>query len=320
VEKIIITGVGGFIGSNLAASLLTKGCTVIGIDNLSTGSLKNLETLLPDNRFTFVHGDILNPFVLREHKGDVVVHLASQKIPRYTHALRTLEENQAGLKNVIDKCVRDRCKLVYASTSDVYGKNPHIPFREDSDLHLGPTTVKRWAYAVSKIYGEQLIRAYSDETGIDFTICRFFGSFGPHQNRTWWGGPQAVFISNALRGVPLEIHGDGTQQRTFTYISDTIGGLIRCVIDPKASREIFNVAGPPENEITIKDLAVTIWHMINPRQEPLLEFKPYAAFGTYEDVQRRVPDNSKIHRLLGFTPQIALQDGLEKTIHWQRGQ
>ncbi len=319
MAKIIITGVAGFIGSNLAEHLLSKDHEVVGIDNLSMGFLRNLQNLTTQQHFTFVHGDIMNPFILNDHHADIIVHLASQKIPRYTNALRTLEENHLALKNIIGKCIKDKSKIVYASTSDIYGKNTNLPFHEDSDLHLGPTTVKRWAYAISKIHGEQLIHAYGDEAGIDFTICRFFGSFGPNQNLTWWGGPQSVFISNALAGIPLEIHGDGTQRRTFTYISDTVQGLTRCILEPKASHEIFNVAGPPENEITINDLAVMIWRMVNPNTEPLLQLKPYASFGKYEDVQRRVPDNSKIRNLLGFIPGINLKEGLEKTIHWQKG-
>ncbi len=318
MAKIIVTGVAGFIGSNLAARLIKDQHQVVGIDNLSYGLSRNIQTLSQSKDFTFIHGDLNNPFILTEHRADVIVHLASQKIPRYTNALRTLEENHSILKNVLDKCVIDGSKLVYASTSDVYGKNPNLPFHEDSDLCIGPTTVKRWAYAVSKIHGEQLIQAFSDQYKIDYTICRFFGSFGPHQNLTWWGGPQSLFISNSLNKTPIEIHGDGTQRRTFTFIEDTVEGLQHCTLHKNASREIFNVAGPVENEITIKDLATTIWLMINPNTEPLLEFKPYAAFGKYEDVLRRVPDNAKISKMLGFIPKVSLKEGLLRTIEWQR--
>jgi nucleoside-diphosphate-sugar epimerase len=317
-RKVIVTGVAGFIGSNLAARLLNEGHQVIGIDNLSTGFKRNLELLMNKEGFVFIEGDLNNPSVYYDSKADYIIHLASQKIPRYTNALRTLEENTSILKLIINKCLLDGSKLIYASTSDVYGKNPNLPFNEDSDLQIGPTTVKRWAYAISKIYGEQLIQAYSDQYNLNFTICRFFGAFGPNQNLSWWGGPQSVFISNALKKQPLEVHGDGSQCRTFTYVSDTIDGLYRCIFKENASRQIFNVAGPPQNEITIKDLASTIWNMINPGIPPLIELKPYASFGKYEDVMRRVPDNSKIESMLGHKPNVMLKDGLMKTIDWQR--
>ena len=153
--KILITGVAGFVGSNLAKKLLEKGHAVIGIDNLNYGYLRNIEPLKGQKNFEFIMGDIANPLILKDSKADIIVHLASQKIPRYTNALRTLDENYLMLRNVVHKCILDKSKILFASTSDVYGKNPNIPFSENSDLVMGPTTVKRWAYAMSKMYGEQ---------------------------------------------------------------------------------------------------------------------------------------------------------------------
>lgn len=317
--KILITGVAGFIGSNLAIKLLQRGHTVVGIDNLGYGFMRNIEPILKHKNFKFIMGDIANPLILKDVKVDIVIHLASQKIPRYSNALRTLEENYLMLRNVVQKCIYDKSKIIFASTSDVYGKNPDIPFHENSAMVMGPTTVKRWAYALSKMYGEQYIIANHDEYDLNYTITRFFGSYGPNQNLTWWGGPQSIFIEKALKSESIEIHGDGNQTRTFTYIDDTVNALVLFVENKKSDNEIFNT-GPKSNaEISIKDLARLIWKLINGKDsEPLFTFIPYSQFGNYEDVMRRVPDISKLCSYFDFQPSWELEEGLTKTIEWQK--
>lgn len=317
--KIIITGAAGFIGSNLAARLLKRGHTVIGIDNLSYGFPRNIAPIKDDPNFQFFMGDIANPLILKDVKADVLIHLASQKIPRYTNALRTLEENYLMLRNVVQKCIMDKTKIIFASTSDVYGKNPNIPFTEESDLVMGPTTVKRWAYALSKMYGEQYIIANHEEYGLQYTITRFFGSYGPHQNLTWWGGPQSIFIEKAFKKEPIDIHGDGSQTRTFTYVEDTVSALVLCVENEKSNNEIFNTGSKSGGEISIKELAELIWKLVNGKDStPHLNYIPYSAFGKYEDVMRRVPDISKIKSMLGYQPEWDLEKGLSVTIDWQK--
>ncbi len=316
--KILITGAAGFIGSNLTSRLLEKGHSVIGIDNLDYGFLRNIEDLKKNPNFAFIVGDIANPLILKDVNADIIVHLASQKIPRYTTALRTLEENYLMLRNVVQKCVLNKSKIIFASTSDVYGKNPNIPFNENSDLVMGPTTVKRWAYALSKIYGEQYIIANKDEFDLTYTITRFFGSYGPHQNLTWWGGPQSVFIEKAFKQEPIEIHGDGSQTRTFTYIEDTINALLLCIENNNSDNQIFNTGGK-SGEISINDLAILIWKLVNGENStPKINYIPYSTFGNYEDVMRRVPDISKLCSVLNFKPQWDLQNGLKATIDWQK--
>lgn len=316
--EILITGVAGFIGSNLACRLLERGHHVTGIDNLNYGFLRNVNTIEENPNFKFIMGDIANPLILKDVNVDVIVHLASQKIPRYTNALRTLEENYLMLRNVVKKCVLDKSKIIFASTSDVYGKNPNIPFTEDSDLVMGPTTVKRWAYALSKMYGEQYIIANKDEYDLTYTITRFFGTYGPHQNLTWWGGPQSVFIEKAFKNEPIVIHGDGNQTRTFTYIEDTVEALVLCIENKNSDNEIFNTGGK-SGEICIKDLAKLIWKLVNgENSEPMLNYIPYSTFGNYEDVMRRVPDISKLCSMLNFIPKWDLQNGLKATINWQK--
>jgi UDP-glucose 4-epimerase len=317
--KIIVTGAAGFIGSNLTESLLKSGHEVTGIDNLSYGHLRNIEKFISEKNFHFKKADLKDSSVLEDSPADIIVHLASQKIPRYSSALLTLNENALLLKNVLDKCLREKCKLVFASTSDIYGKNPDIPYNEASNIVLGPTTVKRWAYAISKIYAEQLILAYNTEFDLQYTIMRFFGSYGPNQNLTWWGGPQSVFIAMALKNEPIEIHGDGMQTRTFTYVSDTVQGIEKCMFHPDSANDIFNIAANPDEEITIAELGNRIWKLINGEDsEPLINFVPYSSFGNYEDVRRRVPDITKIKSRLGFNPVYSLSEGLSNTIKWQR--
>lgn len=315
--NIIITGVAGFIGSNLAKKLLELNYNVIGIDNLSYGSLDNIYEIRENPKFKFIIANLCDFNTLEKLQGDVIVHLASQKIPRYDNALITLNENKKMLDNVLLKCVNDKIKIVYASTSDVYGKNPNIPFSENSDFVLGSSKIKRWAYAVSKIHGEQLIIANSEQYGIKYSIARFFGSYGYNHNLTWWGGPQSGFISKAFKNETIEIHGDGQQTRTFTFIEDTIEQLLFLILNDKSNNEIFNIAGNPSEEISILDLAKLIWGMVNDG-EIKIKFIPYSSFGNYEDVMRRVPNIDKIIFFSGIKPIHTLKEGLEKTIKWQK--
>ncbi|OFY63246.1 MAG: hypothetical protein A3H98_10745 [Bacteroidetes bacterium RIFCSPLOWO2_02_FULL_36_8] len=316
--KVIITGVAGFIGSNLAKHLLSQNIKIIGIDNLSFGYMRNIKYLLKSTNFRFINADIRNENTFRGIRGEVLIHLASMKIPRYTNSLRTLEDNLAMVKNVVSYCIKHRCKLVMTSTSDVYGKNKQLPYSENSDLMLGPTTVKRWAYAVSKIYAEHYIQANAEANGLIYSIARLFGSYGPNQNLTWWGGPQSVFIQNILENNVLEIHGDGKQTRTFTFVDDTVSGLIFLIMDNRTNNQIYNIAGFPDEEIKIIDLAKLINSLIRGANSKLnYKLISYKNFGNYEDVLRRVPDINKISAL-GFSPRISLKEGMLRTIDWQK--
>lgn len=320
-KRIIITGAAGFVGSNLSARLIADGHEVIGIDDLSHGCVENISTLRDSDRFRFLHGDLREPGLMKPLEADTIVHLASQKIPRYSNSYRTIEDNNTMSSLVIERALDTGAHLVFASTSDVYGKNPRVPFNESSDLVLGPTMVKRWAYAASKIHSEHKIIANGEEKGLKYTILRLFGSYGPNQNLTWWGGPQSVFIDKAFRNEPIELHGDGQQTRTFTYVEDTVQGFMLAITREEAMGGIFNVASDPSTETTIEGLARLIWSLIRPEDhEPRLTCIPYASFGGgYEDVLRRVPDITRISSMLGFEPRFGLEEGLRLTIDWQRG-
>lgn len=319
MKRILITGAAGFVGSNLTARLLSEGYEVIGIDDFSHGSPQNVGALQDHDRFRFIEGDIRDATLLGRLEADTIVHLASQKIPRYSNSYRTIEDNNEMSTVVIQRALDLGAHLVFASTSDVYGKNPRVPFCEDSDLVLGPTKVKRWAYAASKIHSEHKIIATGEEKGLKYTILRLFGSYGPNQNLTWWGGPQSVFIGKAFLNEPIELHGDGQQTRTFTYVDDTVQGFMLAIGRKEALGEVFNVASDPTTETTIEGLARLIWGLIRPHHEPKLTFIPYSSFGGgYEDVLRRVPDISRISDMLGFRPRFGLEEGMKLTIDWQR--
>lgn len=306
--RIAITGAAGFVGCNLARRLIKDGHEVIGIDNFSHGSRNNIGGL----DMEFIEADLTDDDCLKGLQFDLCVHLASEKIPRYSDAFFTLENNHEMLSNVIYACLWNDAKLLFASTSDVYGKNNLIPYTEDSDMVLGPSTVKRWAYAASKIHAEQYIQACASHYGLKYVIMRFFSSYGPYQNCTWWGGPQGLFIDKMIKGEAIDIHGDGLQTRSFTYIDDTVEGIVLCM---RAENDIFNI-GNPEGEITILGLAGVISALLN--KPPIIKRIPYETFGKYEDVRFRVPDISKASLKLGFHPEIGLIEGLKRTIEWQR--
>lgn len=317
-KKIFVTGAAGFIGSNLSRKLIEKGYNVIGLDNLSHGSLNNIEDILNNKNFKFVKGDIRNKKIIGRLMKDIdcVVHLAAYKIPRYGGAIDTLLVNSQGTMTALEAAKRSRAKFILASTSDVYGKSKNLPFCEDGDLTLGPTYIMRWAYAVSKLFNEHLCFAYYHEYGVRICILRFFGAYGINQNLTWWGGPQSLFITAAIKKEPMEIHGDGKQTRTFTYIDDTVDGITRAIENEKSAGQIFNIGN--NEEISILDLARLVWKLVNKNEKPKIKFIPYSKFVKYEDVKRRIPDITKGRRLLGFKPRVSTKEGLIRTIEWQR--
>jgi UDP-glucose 4-epimerase len=319
-KKILVTGVAGFLGSHLLDRLLAAGHRVVGIDNLSMGKPENIAGHLGNGVFRFLRRDVTEPSTFRglEQDFDCLVHLAAFKIPRYGNAIDTLRINYKGTENVLEFARQLGCKCVLASTSDVYGRNPKLPFREDDDSVIGSSKVARWGYAVSKLLDEHLAFAYRESFGLPITVLRFFGSYGPRHHIGWWGGPQAVFIDAVLHDREIPIHGDGLQTRSFTYVSDTVAGIYAAIVTPEADGEIFNIGST--HEITIVELAQMIKRLCKTPGELKLQFIPYASFtgGKYEDVRRRVPDISLCERILGVKAVVGLEEGLARTIAWHR--
>jgi len=322
IKRVLITGAAGFLGSHVTDLMLGKGYDVVAVDDLSHGNSTNLESARTYPGFEFHSADVCDYHALRRAAGkvDIVLHLAAYKIPRYENPKKTLMVNFHGTHNALQVAVENNARFVITSTSDVYGKNPVVPFSEDSDSVLGPATVARWAYAASKMFDEHLVLAMAEEAGINATVLRIFGSYGPRQNLSWWGGPQAVFISAILREEVIPIHGDGLQTRSFTFVQDTARGIVAAAESQNANREIVNIGD--NTEISILELAQNI-HRLSGKDGALrITFVPYdeIAGRKYEDVRRRVPDIRKAERLFGFRAEVPLEVGLMKTIAWQKEQ
>jgi len=318
VKRVGVTGAAGFIGSHLSDRLISEGVEVIGVDDLSRGSRANLSGVLESPLFGLAVFDCTRRRDLRAaFKGcDAIVHLAAQKIPRYGGALHTLEANVAGVTAACSVALALDADLVIASTSDVYG-NGTPPFAEDDQLVLGPSTSRRWAYAVSKLYDEHVALALAEERGLRVSILRFFGSYGPRNHPSWWGGPQAAFFEALLAGEIIEIHGDGLQTRTFTFVEDTVDGVVRTLRTPEARGEIINIGG--DTPTTILGLAEEVQRTLGIPQPLRARFVPYESLpGNYQDVRHRVPDTSKAQKLLGFKASVKLAEGLAIAAGWHQ--
>lgn len=322
-QHVVVTGVAGFLGSNLLDKLIETGdFRITGIDNLSMGRIENIARHLDNPNFTFVHADVTKQETFRALRDqvDLVVHLAAFKIPRYGKAIDTMRINYEGSDNVLQLARRHECKCVLASTSDVYGRNPQLPFSEEhSDCVIGSSKSPRWGYAVSKLFDEHLAFAYQDAYGFPVTLLRFFGSYGPYMHLSWWGGPPPVFIEAILKDEEIPIHGDGMQTRSFTYVSDTVAGIYASMVTDQANGEIFNIGS--NHEMTIVDLAKTIKKVSGTPGDLRLNFIPYDQLNPgkkYEDVMRRVPDTSFTEATLGVRAVVGIEEGLARTIEWQR--
>ncbi len=317
--NILVAGGCGFIGSNLVKRLLIDGHKVWIFDDLSKGSLEKLDEFVNHENLKFYKLDVTSKEIFEvPAKFNVVVDLVAYKIPRYSSAINTLIVNTRGAENLMRLAVRDGAKLIMASTSDIYGKSQDFPYREDGDLVFGPSTSRRWAYAVSKLFNEHLAFAFHDEFGLTFVILRFFGAYGPHMYLDWWGGPIGVFLKNIYEDRPVTIHGDGTQRRSFVYIDDLVEGIVRAIYSNKANDMIINIGN--HEEISILDLAKLIHRLSYPEKELKIEFVPYTSFtANYEDPKRRVGDCSRMKEILGFEAKYSLEEGLIKFIGWFKG-
>jgi nucleoside-diphosphate-sugar epimerase len=320
VNRVGVTGAAGFIGSHLVKRLLAEGVEVVGVDDLSYGSMSNLTECLTHPKFTFERLDCTRRRALRvAFDGcDAIAHLAAKKIPRFGGTLSTLEVNVGGVNAACSVALALDADIIITSTSDVYG-NATPPFREDSELVLGPPTTKRWAYAVSKMYDEHVALALAEERGLRTTILRLFNAYGPNNHLTWWGGPTVTFIESLLDGEQMEIHGDGRQTRTFTYVSDTVDGFVRALRTPESRGEVINVGGT--ETLTIVELAERIQAKLGITGPLRAHMLPYESLpGNYQDVRERVPDTSKAQRLLGFEAEVSVDEGLQRTIDWHLAQ
>jgi UDP-glucose 4-epimerase len=318
MKKVGVTGAAGFIGSHLCDRLLAEGVEVVGVDDLSRGSRMNLRACLHNPSFRLETFDCTRRRELRAAFDgcDAIVHLAAQKIPRYGGALMTLEANVAGVNAACHAALSLDADLVITSTSDVYGNAPP-PLAEDDAVVLGPPTTRRWAYAVSKLYDEHVALALAEERGLKVSILRLFNVYGPRNHLSWWGGPVVTFAEALLDGQPVEIHGDGEQLRTFTYVTDTVDGIVRALRTPEARGEVINVGGT--HTITILELARLVQDGLGMHEPLRARHVSYESLpGKYQDVRVRIPDTTKARQLLGFEALVPLDEGLEQTLEWHR--
>lgn len=314
--KILISGAAGFIGSNLTMFLLNKGHHVCAIDNFSQGGKAMLYDLRKQKKFKIYSIDLIKTKTLNivGEGFDVVIHLAAKKIPRYENSLSTLLDNTKMTQLMLYKARQNKSKFIFASTSDVYGLNNKPPFKEDSNLVLGPPTVSRWAYAVSKIFDEHLCLSSSDKYKFPVVILRFFGVYGPGVNLNWWGGPLGPFISSIITNKQIEVHGNGKQIRCFTYIDDIVRGIYLSIISKKTDGTIINLAS--EEKISILNLVKSIEKVSGKKAK--IKIVPYSSFygGKYQDVMFKIPDTKRAKNLMNFETKTSLKKGIEKTIQW----
>ena len=315
----LITGGAGFIGSHLSDALLDGGHQVLVLDNLSTGSMDNIAHLKGRAGFEYFIDTFDNEPLLAEliDRSDVVFHLAAAVGVKLIveQPVYTIETNLHGTEVVLKHANKKKKLVVIASTSEVYGKSEAVPFREDSDLVMGPTPKHRWAYACSKAIDEFLALAYWKERKLPVIIVRFFNTVGPRQTGTY-GMVIPNFVRQALAGEPITVFGDGLQTRSFSHVHDVVGAVLKLVVEPKAIGQVVNIGNT--QEITIRALADRV-RELSGSSSPI-KLIPYdeAYESGFEDMPRRVPDLTKIEGLIGYRPRYSLDDILAQVIEYFR--
>ena len=317
--RFLITGGAGFIGSHLADRLLSEEHEVWALDDLSTGSMNNIDHLDGKKNFRFRLGSVLDeelvgPMVDRV---DVVFHLAAAVGVKLivTNPVRTIETNIRGSEVVLKAAARKGKLTFIASTSEVYGKGVKVPFNEEDDLRLGATTKSRWGYACSKAMDEYLALAYVRERSLPAIVTRFFNTVGPRQTGRY-GMVVPSFVRQGLSGTPVTVYGTGEQQRCFADVSDVIEALMRLMQLPEAHGEVYNIGS--DQEISINALAELVIKATNSTAG--LEHVPYdeAYDEGFEDLMRRVPDIGKLERTTGFKPRMTIEQIVDRVIAWER--
>lgn len=302
-HRYLVTGGAGFIGSHLSEALLERGHEVVALDNLSTGSAANVESLQSDGSYRLVLGSVLDTQLLDElvEECDTVLHLAAAVGVKLVveQPLRSLVTNIRGTEHVIEAAHRYRRAVFIASSSEVYGKNTDVPLHEASDCVVGTPSKSRWGYSLSKAIDEHLAMAYSREKGLTTVIARFFNTVGPRQSPSY-GMVIPRMIEQALAGDPLTVFGDGTQTRCFCHVTDVVRAVIGLLEEPRAQRDVFNIGST--EEVSINELARRVIDVTGSASQVVhIPYEQVYSSG-FEDMLRRVPDTTKINSLLGWNP------------------
>jgi UDP-glucose 4-epimerase len=307
--KALITGGAGFVGSHLSDRLLKSGHSVTAIDDLSTGRVSNIEHLDGNPRFQFVHETIMHEAVMDRlvSECDVIYHLASAVGVELivNRPVEVIERCILGTDIVFRTAHRYRKKTLLTSTSEIYGKNERVPFSEEDDRVLGPTTRSRWSYSCSKAIDEFLALAYHKEKHLPVVIVRLFNTVGPRQTGQY-GMVVPRFVQQALAGKPLTVYGNGNQQRCFAFVGDVVGAIAALMENPKAVGRIFNIGST--EEVSILQLAERVIKLTGSRST--IEKIPYevAYEAGFEDMARRIPDLARIKSLIGYQPSVSLDE------------
>lgn len=314
--KVLITGGAGFVGSHLTDALLARGDEVTILDVASDLKIRQN---LNNPQFRFVRDSVLSREILESliSWSDVVYHLAAVVgVEHYVgDPYQVLNVNVNGTQNVLNVAFKFHKKVVFSSTSEVYGRNLAVPFSEDSDRLMGSTRIDRWCYATSKAVGEHFCFAFH-KLGLPVVILRYFNVYGPRLDQIDVGRVISIFLGQLMRGVPLTVIGNGEQTRCFTYVDDAIRGTIAAGASERAVGRAVNIGS--DREVTIKELAETMIRLTGSRSTVQLVSQESVYGPSYEDIPRRVPDVRLMKEILDVTAGISLEDGLRQTLDWYR--
>ena len=317
--KVLITGGAGFLGSHLSDAFITRGDEVFVLD---MGSIAKVRHLLDTPRFHYVHDSVLNPELIDglAAKVDLIYHLAAVVgVEHYVgDPYETLNVNVNGTQNVLKAAYKYSKKVVFSSTSEVYGRNPKVPWREDDDRVLGATTIDRWCYSTSKAVGEHFCFAYQ-KLGLPVTVLRYFNVYGPRLDKVDVGRLFTIFMGQLLRGADLTVIGDGSQTRCFTYVTDAVEATMLAGLKPEADGHAINIG--TDVETSVLEFAKLMLELFGPSKSKIKFVKQEEIYGkSYEDIPRRVPENTKMKTLLGVSPKITLREGTALSMEWFRAQ
>ena len=314
--RVFITGGAGFVGGHLSETFLDAGHEVEILDDLSTGSIENIEHLKSRKGFSYTIDTVMNEGVTAEmiDRAEVVIHLAAAVGVKLIveSPVRTIETNVHATEIVLAHANKKRKKVLIASTSEVYGKSTDVPFREDGDLVMGASIKGRWSYACSKAIDEFLALAYHKERKLPVVVFRLFNTVGPRQTGRY-GMVIPNFVRQALSGQPITVYGDGLQRRCFTDVSDVVWALLRLAESEEAVGQVINI-GNDSREVSIMDLAKLIKEKTGSKSEIVLVPYAQAYEEGFEDMPRRIPDLTKIRKLIGYDPKVDLDGLLDRVI------
>ena len=317
--RVMITGGAGFLGSHLAEAFIGRGDEVFVLD---TGAIGKVRHLLTERGFHYIHDTVFNRELLDSlaARVDLIYHLAAVVgVEHYVgDPYETLNVNVNGTQNVLKAAYKYNRKVVFSSTSEVYGRNPKVPWKEEDDRVLGATTIDRWCYSTSKAVGEHFCFAYH-KLGLPVTVVRYFNVYGPRLDKVDVGRLFTIFMGQLLRGADLTVIGDGQQTRCFTYVTDAVAATVAAGLIPEADGQVINIG--VDVETSVLDFAKLMLKLYGPTRSQVKFVSQAEVYGnSYEDIPRRVPDNTRMRTILGIEPRVSLREGAHLAMDWFRSE